>query len=185
MQASHSIRRATWASIVRRFELFASFCSSRSLSHAKVMTTMSSTPINTSLLLYILYSAYNTLWPSTAQPASVPAEFSLGYTWMPKSHPPTVTFRVYTPRTLAPFNGGDGGRILLAIKGVVFDVTAGRDFYGPSERFLVRCFVGGLLMGCGQWACMETLRGETRRGLWRSSPLISVGSPYPLRNRLT
>jgi membrane-associated progesterone receptor component len=53
---------------------------------------------------------------------------------MPKSHPPTVLFKVYTPKTLEPFNGKDkDGRILLAIDGIVFDVTAGRNFYGPSE----------------------------------------------------
>jgi membrane-associated progesterone receptor component len=51
---------------------------------------------------------------------------------MPKAHPPTVLFTTYTPRTLAPFSGRDGGRILLAINGKVFDVTAGRNFYGPG-----------------------------------------------------
>ena len=55
---------------------------------------------------------------------------------MPKSHPPTLLYRVYTPRTLEPFNGKDDGRILLAIDGIVFDVTAGRSFYGPSEFVL-------------------------------------------------
>jgi len=54
---------------------------------------------------------------------------------MPKSHPPTVLFKTYTPKTLEPFNGVDGGRILLAINGIVFDVTAGRHFYGPSGCF--------------------------------------------------
>lgn len=51
---------------------------------------------------------------------------------MPKAHPPTVLYRIYTPKTLEPFSGKDGGRILLAINGTVFDVTAGRNFYGPS-----------------------------------------------------
>jgi len=52
---------------------------------------------------------------------------------MPKSHPPTVLYKIYTPKTLEPFNGRDGGRILLAINGIVFDVTSGRNFYGPGE----------------------------------------------------
>ena len=66
---------------------------------------------------------------------------------MPKSHPPTLLFKTYTPKTLSPFSGQDGSRILLAIKRVVYDVTAGRNFYGPSApvpRFrwslLTHCF---------------------------------------------
>lgn len=51
---------------------------------------------------------------------------------MPKGHPPTVLFKIFTAKTLEPFDGKDGGRILLAINGIVFDVTAGRNFYGPS-----------------------------------------------------
>lgn len=53
-------------------------------------------------------------------------------------HPPTVLFRVYTPRSLVTFDGREGseGRILLAIGGIVFDVTAGRNFYGPRRSFL-------------------------------------------------
>ena len=61
---------------------------------------------------------------------------------MPATHPPTVLFKEYTPRTLAKFDGrqdgsgdGGGGRILLAIDRVVFDVTAGRNFYGPRMSF--------------------------------------------------
>jgi membrane-associated progesterone receptor component len=51
---------------------------------------------------------------------------------MPMTHPPTVLFKTLTPQMLEPFNGKDGGRILLAINGIVFDVTAGRNYYGPS-----------------------------------------------------
>lgn len=52
-------------------------------------------------------------------------------------HPPTVLFRVYTPKSLVRFDGREGseGRILLAIGGVVFDVSAGRSFYGPGRSF--------------------------------------------------
>jgi len=90
-------------------------------------------PINTALLIYILYSAHRIIFPSVnLPPKPVPTEFKSGYTWMPKSHPPTVLFRIYTPKTLAKYDGTDGGRILLAINGTVFDVTAGRSFYGPG-----------------------------------------------------
>ena len=92
-----------------------------------------STPINTALLVYIVYSAQRIIFPPTSKPKRIPHEFRDGYSWKPKSHPPTVLFKTYTPKTLEPFNGKDGGRILLAINGIVFDVTAGRNFYGPGK----------------------------------------------------
>ena len=96
-----------------------------------------STPVNTALLVYILYQAQKILFPSTKVPSHVPTEFKSGYSWMPRSHPPTLLYTTYTPKTLEPFSGRDGGRILLAIDGTVFDVTAGRNFYGPGTyRFL-------------------------------------------------
>ncbi|VDB84603.1 unnamed protein product [Peniophora sp. CBMAI 1063] len=93
------------------------------------------TPVNTALLLYILYQAQRILIPSTKVPSQTPSEFKSGYSWMPKSHPPTLLYTTYTPKTLEPFNGRDGGRILLAIDGTVFDVTAGRNFYGPDGMY--------------------------------------------------
>lgn len=91
------------------------------------------TPVNTALFVFILYSVQRIVFPSTSKPATIPREFKAGYSWMPKSHPPTVLFKTFTPKTLEPFSGKDGGRILLAINGVVFDVTAGRNFYGPGS----------------------------------------------------
>ncbi|PPQ93892.1 hypothetical protein CVT25_007805 [Psilocybe cyanescens] len=93
------------------------------------------TPVNTALFLYILYSVQRIILPSTSKPSKVPHEFKSGYSWMPKTHQATVMYKVYTPKTLQPFNGQDGGRILLAIKGTVFDVTAGRNFYGPNGMY--------------------------------------------------
>lgn len=92
-------------------------------------------PVNTALLMYILYTVQRILVPSTTVPKAIPTEFKNGYSWMPKAHPPTLLFQTYTPKTLEPFNGQEGKRILLAIKGVVYDVTAGRNFYGPSEWY--------------------------------------------------
>ena len=91
-----------------------------------------STPANTALLIYILYSVQKIVFPSASLPTTIPNEFKHGYSWLPKSHPPIVLFKTYTPKTLEPFNGKDGGRILLAINGIVFDVTAGMSFYGPG-----------------------------------------------------
>lgn len=101
------------------------------------------TPVNTAFLLYILYSIQRIIFPSTssAKPESIPNEFKAGYSWIPKSHPPTLLYQVYTPKTLEPFSGKDDGRILLAINSIVFDVTAGRSFYGPSEFVLQAVWV--------------------------------------------
>ncbi|KAK0234712.1 cytochrome b5-like heme/steroid binding domain-containing protein [Armillaria nabsnona] len=95
------------------------------------------TPVNTALFLFILYSVQRIVFPSpsTAAKGAVPNEFKGGYSWMPKYHPPTVIFENFTPKTLQPFNGKDNERILLAINGVVFDVTAGRSFYGPGGMY--------------------------------------------------
>jgi membrane-associated progesterone receptor component len=52
---------------------------------------------------------------------------------MPRTHAPALLFTTYTPRTLGKFSGHDDWRILLAIAGTVFDVTAGRGFYSPGK----------------------------------------------------
>lgn len=49
---------------------------------------------------------------------------------LPQGPPPTV-YRVYTPTTLLEYNGEDGKAVYLAVRGRVFDVTPGRNFYGP------------------------------------------------------
>ncbi|KAF5310509.1 hypothetical protein D9758_018782 [Tetrapyrgos nigripes] len=77
---------------------------------------------------------------------------------MPKAHPPTVLFKTYTPKTLEPFNGKDNERILLAINGQVFDVTAGRNFYGPTE-------------------CTETLLEGMLRGMAKQSFDLEMLTP--------
>jgi len=92
-------------------------------------------PINTALLLYILYSVQRILFPPISKPSTLPNEFKAGYSWIPKSHPPTLLYKTYTPKTLEPFHGKEGGRILLAIDGIVFDVTAGGSFYGPNGMY--------------------------------------------------
>ena len=100
-------------------------------------------PVNTALLLYILYLLQRILVPSTTIPRTPPSEFKAGYSWMPRTHAPTLLYTTYTPRTLSKFSGTDGGRILLAIAGTVFDVTAGRGFYGPGERSVLPRFGNG------------------------------------------
>ena len=107
--------------------------------HSTTMSFDLGLPVNTALAFYILYCVQRIVFPSTKVPAKPPTEFKEGYTWMPKAHPPTLLFKTYTPKTLSPFNGENGQRILLSIKGVVYDVTAGRSFYGPSEHLGKSC----------------------------------------------
>jgi membrane-associated progesterone receptor component len=68
---------------------------------------------------------------------------------LPKAPPPTV-FRVFTPPTLLPYSGEKGMPIYFAVRGRVFDVSSGRNFYGPGgpyENFAGRDASRGLACG--------------------------------------
>jgi len=92
-------------------------------------------PVNPVLLLCLLHALRRILFPTTAVPRTLHTECKASYSWMPRRHTPTLRFTTYTPRTLAKFNGQDGGRILFAIAGIVFDVTGGKGFYGPDGMY--------------------------------------------------
>jgi membrane-associated progesterone receptor component len=49
--------------------------------------------------------------------------------------PPAVVFQTFTPRTLLPYNGTDQQAVYLAVRGQVFDVSPGRNFYGPGGPY--------------------------------------------------
>ncbi|KND87556.1 Damage response protein 1 [Tolypocladium ophioglossoides CBS 100239] len=93
--------------------------------HANIRTTTSSallTPLNlilASVLAYTLYASFI----RTAPP--------------PVLHraPPPIVFKTYTPRTLLPLNGTHDTPVLLAVRGRVFDVSRGRNFYGPGGPY--------------------------------------------------
>jgi len=105
------------------------------LSHTANTMTLTfdlGTPINTALFVYIIYYVGRIIFPSKSNQSTIAHEFKSSYSWMPKSHSQVVVYTVYTPESLAPFDGKDGGRILLAIDGIVFDVSNGRHFYGPG-----------------------------------------------------
>lgn len=79
------------------------------------------TPLNIGLLALFLYTAYTFLKSSPA-------------TALPKEEPPVV-FRTFTPQTLLPYNGENDMPVYLAVRGRVFDVTRGRNFYGPGGPY--------------------------------------------------
>ncbi|TDZ31420.1 Damage response protein 1 [Colletotrichum spinosum] len=79
------------------------------------------TPLNIVLLFVIVYTIYTMLRPTP--PPALPKE------------PPATVFRVFNPRTLLPFNGENDGLIYFAVRGRVFDVTPGRNFYGPGGPY--------------------------------------------------
>ncbi|KAI8073675.1 cytochrome b5-like heme/steroid binding domain-containing protein [Thamnidium elegans] len=50
-------------------------------------------------------------------------------------HPTVLVFKNYTPVDLLPFDGNNDSRILMGVNGSVYDVTQGRNFYGPGNPY--------------------------------------------------
>ncbi|RDL42189.1 Cytochrome b5-like heme binding protein [Venustampulla echinocandica] len=94
------------------------------------------TPLNLVLLSLFLYILYRSFRPSPAPKLAPP--------------PPAIVFRTFTPPDLLPFNGMNNQPVYLAVRGKVFDVSAGRNFYGPGgpyENFAGRDATRGLACG--------------------------------------
>ncbi|EJU04327.1 cytochrome b5 [Dacryopinax primogenitus] len=94
-----------------------------------------SLPINLTLLASIGFLIYRLVWPCIPSPSRIPTSYKSGYSWMPEKHPQVALFKQYTPVELEKYNGVKEKRILLAIAGKVFDVTAGAGFYGPEGPY--------------------------------------------------
>ncbi|KAI9050781.1 hypothetical protein LZ554_004900 [Drepanopeziza brunnea f. sp. 'monogermtubi'] len=81
------------------------------------------TPINILLLSLLIYTIYFRFFrPSSSVYPLPPAQ-------------PAVVFRTFTPPTLLPYNGLKNMPVYLAVRGKVFDVTPGRNFYGPGGPY--------------------------------------------------
>ncbi|KAK4134048.1 cytochrome b5 [Trichocladium antarcticum] len=79
------------------------------------------TPLNILLLSLFLYTTYTFLRPAAPTPIPPAA--------------PAIVFRTFTPHTLLPYNGVTKPEVYLAVRGRVFDVTGGRNFYGPGGPY--------------------------------------------------
>lgn len=86
--------------------------------------------VNALLIFTCVYLLYRTVFPSlsTNKEHIKAKEFAAS-----KAEP--VVHTVYTPKTLAPFNGTDHPRVLMGVKRKVYDVSAGRSFYGPGGPY--------------------------------------------------
>lgn len=94
------------------------------------------TPLNLVLLSLFLYIIYRSFRPAPAAKLPPP--------------PPAIVFKTFTPPALRPFDGNNGQPVYLAVRGKVFDVSAGRNFYGPGgpyENFAGRDATRGLACG--------------------------------------
>lgn len=93
-------------------------------------------PINIFLLSIFALLAYLRLRPKPSFPSQ-------------KTYSPTI-FRTFSPPELKPYNGENNMPVYLAVRGRVFDVTSGKNFYGPGgpyENFAGRDASRGLACG--------------------------------------
>lgn len=91
---------------------------------AGILSEIFSNPLNLILVGIITFLLYKIFKKSTEEPAPVAVRPSL----------PKLKKRDFTVEELLPYDGnGPEGRILVAVNGKVFDVTAGKQYYGPGK----------------------------------------------------
>ncbi|GAA5963123.1 hypothetical protein JCM21900_000215 [Sporobolomyces salmonicolor] len=105
------------------------------------LASLAANPLNLVLVLVLVYLVLSLL-PSTPLPPTHPLPSSpSSYNWRPASHPPALLWRQWTPAELKGYDGTEQGeergRILFAIRRKVYDVTTGRDFYGPGGPYAI------------------------------------------------
>lgn len=76
-----------------------------------------------------------------------------------------------TRKELKEFDGKDAKKpILLACKGTIFDVSSGRDFYGPGNIYFFFCVFNKLTLSCfvSRWSVQLFLRPRRVDGVCES-----------------
>ncbi|WWC66390.1 uncharacterized protein I206_100292 [Kwoniella pini CBS 10737] len=104
-------------------------------------------PLNVLLIPPIIYLVFRLIVPHPLKQTPAASTYSEEvYNWIPSKHPDIICQKKYTAKELLEYDGTGkkkgGQRILLAILRVgldgkwgertVFDVTAGKTFYGPD-----------------------------------------------------
>ncbi|GAA5825635.1 hypothetical protein JCM5353_007515 [Sporobolomyces roseus] len=96
------------------------------------------TPVNASLSLLLL-GLLLSLIPSTSPSIPsypLPATHTLGYYNYRPRHSKPAKWETFTPLELSQFTGNQqGGKVLIAIRRKVYDVTSGKSFYGPGGPY--------------------------------------------------
>ncbi|KAI7861223.1 cytochrome b5-like heme/steroid binding domain-containing protein [Spinellus fusiger] len=88
-----------------------------------LMVSLLENPVNWALAVILAYVVR-----SYAQSSKKPIA--------PAKHPLVTVFQDYTPTSLLVFDGnGKDNRILIAVNGSVYDVSRGRNFYGPGGPY--------------------------------------------------
>jgi len=89
----------------------------------KAVSELMANPINVGLVGLIGFLVYK-IFRGRAEPAGP----------MPEPRLPPLKKQDFTMEQLREFDGtGPEGRVLMAVNGRVFDVTRGKNFYGPSK----------------------------------------------------
>mmetsp|Transcript_15847 Transcript_15847/g.26219 ORF Transcript_15847/g.26219 Transcript_15847/m.26219 type:complete len:161 (-) Transcript_15847:409-891(-) len=86
---------------------------------------------------------------------------------------PEPVVRDFTPEELAVFNGQNDSPVYLAVKGIVYDVSPGRAFYGPEGPY--EAFAGH---DCTRALAKSSLEQEDIRPEWED---LSWGEKDTLR----
>ncbi|PLW09008.1 hypothetical protein PCASD_23351 [Puccinia coronata f. sp. avenae] len=82
------------------------------------------------------FSSESTATATTGSVDSISlSESTIEYHERPSKFPETLVWRTYTPLELQHFDGKNGTRIRFAVNRVVYDVTSGRNYYGPDGPY--------------------------------------------------
>lgn len=80
------------------------------------------TPLNLVLVSALVFVVYTRFFAPRKLPTLPPG-------------PKPILFRTFIPTTLLPYNGTKGMPIYFAVRGRVFDVSTGANFYGPDGPY--------------------------------------------------